>query len=95
MNRDQFEIESIKIEQEFKNKKEKLIREFCDANNPYRVGDKFTDHVGSIIIEKIRYSIDSTGMPSCVYSGVELKKDGSRKKNDPKRSACQFNDINK
>ena len=42
------------LELEFEQKKSKLIKEYVDANNPYKIGDKVTDHANSIIIEKIK-----------------------------------------
>lgn len=65
-------------------------REYCDRNNPYKVGDIFTDHIGSIIIESIKYyPIDK---PCCVYYGIELKKDGTPRKDSSKRQAWQSNE---
>lgn len=40
------------LQQEFELKRKEAIREYCDANNPYKVGDKFTDHLGTILIKK-------------------------------------------
>jgi hypothetical protein len=70
--------------------KSKLMIEYCDANNPYKIGDKFTDHIGTILIERIQYSLSIN--PSCVYYGLELKKDGTPKKNGSKRQAWQSNE---
>ena len=73
-------------------KKEKLvIREYCLANNKYKEGDIFQDHMGKIIIEKIDYYY-SPDNPCCIYLGIELKKDGTPKKNNPKRWAYQCNE---
>ena len=74
-------------------KKIDAIKKYCNANNPYKIGDKFTDHAGTIIIEKIGYSNYTS--PCCTYFGVELKKDGNPRKDGSKRIAFQFNDINK
>lgn len=83
------------LQQEYELKQKEVIREFCDTNNPYKVGDNFTDHIGSIIVEKISYSYSSTlSTPCCIYFGTELKKDGSPKKNNNKRQAWQSNDVN-
>jgi len=87
----QNKLEELKHEYELKQKE--AMRQFCDANNAYKIGDKFTDHIGSIIIEKIRYSYGGFNDPCCVYFGVELKKDGTPKKNNEKRNAWQSNDI--
>jgi hypothetical protein len=84
------------LEKEYELKRKAMIKEYCDANNPYKVGDKFTDHIGSIIIETIKYSysMTSTNGPTCAYYGPELKKDGTPKLSGVKRTAYQQNDIN-
>ncbi len=83
------------LEQEYKLKQNEVIKQYCDDNNPYKIGDKFTDHIGTILIEKITYSHSIlSSAPNCVYFGPELKKDGTPKKNGDKRKAWQSNDIN-
>jgi hypothetical protein len=68
-----------------------IMRDYCNANNPYKVGDKFTDHIGSIIIERMNYSYGSN--PCCIYFGLDLKKDGTPTKKGTKRNAWQSNEI--
>ena len=70
---------------------------FADNNNPYSIGDVFTDHIGSIVIEKISYNLNpyNGGLPCCAFFGKELKKDGTPKKNGSARLAYQANDIKK
>lgn len=78
--------------------KKAVIRQYCDEKNPYKLGDVFTDHIGSIKIDKMGYSYGNSFGPdrACmVYEGVELKKDGSPKKNNPRRMAWQSNDASK
>lgn len=65
---------------------------FCKANNPYRVGDIFTDHIGSIRIEKIGFYLSGSMGHTCTYEGVVLKKDGKETKNRDKRTAYQKNE---
>ena len=94
MNKQELERKLKELQQECELKQKEVMKQFCDANNPYKVGDKFTDHIGSIIIEKISYSYTTIiGTPSCVYYGTELKKDGTPKKNNNKRIAWQSNDV--
>jgi len=93
MNKQELEHKLKELEQEYVLKKKEVMRQFCDDNNPYKVGDKFTDHIGTIIIEKIRYSYTVRETPSCIYFGTELKKDGKPKKNNDKRNAWQSNDV--
>lgn len=67
-----------------------LKRHYCWLNKRYNIGDKFTDHIGSIIVEEIRYHYSSE--PCCVYYGTELKKDGTPRKDGSKRQAWQSNE---
>ena len=87
----EYEDKLKELKVEFEQKKERLIKEYVDANNPYKIGDKVTDHANSIIIEKIKYHISLTGIPCAVYYGAELKKDGTPKKNGNKTYVYQSN----
>lgn len=97
MNKEELNHKLKELEKRFDMERKTLIKEFCDSRNTYKVGDVFTDHVGSIIIEKMTYSLGGTSFGfdrACmIYEGVELKKDGTPKKNNPKRSAWQSNDV--
>lgn len=70
--------------------KSKLMRMFVDANNPYKPGDKVTDHIGTIIIENMGYYWGFT-KPCAYYEGIELKKDGTPKKRESRRTVYQSN----
>jgi hypothetical protein len=58
--------------------KKQLIREYALSNNPYKIGDIIRDHASIIKIDKIQVYL-SYNEPCCVYSGPELKKDGTSK----------------
>ena len=88
--RNQFDNEVRLLRNQFDNEVRLLKSLYCNYNNPYKVGDVFTDHIGSIIIESI--SDHFTGNPCCVYYGVELKKDGTPRKDGSKRHAYQSNE---
>jgi uncharacterized protein (UPF0303 family) len=79
------------LKAEYTKKEQALYFEFVKANSPYKVGDIVTDHIGSIEVERISfgYSIDS--MPCVIYIGTELKKDGTKKKNNSVRSVYSTN----
>lgn len=85
-----------KLEQlasEFTKNKNLLTKEYVLSNNTYNVGDKFTDHIGTIIIEKIKYSLgDFYSKPCAVYYGIELDKNGKKNKRGNKRHAYQSNE---
>jgi hypothetical protein len=59
--------------------KRHVMREYAFANNPYKVGDIIEDHHHIIKIERYQ-AIDSWEYPSCLYFGIELKKDLTPKK---------------
>jgi hypothetical protein len=93
MTKEDYSRKMQELLEEFSLKKDSLMVEYSKANNPYQVGDTFTDHMGSIRIESIRYGFLSlVGYPSCVYYGPELRKDGTPKKNGKSRRAWQDND---
>jgi hypothetical protein len=75
---------------DYEQSKKELIKAYCIANNPYKVGDVFTDKIGSIKIGKITYSLTSRCM---VYFGPELKKNGTPKKSGAVRCAYQTNEV--
>lgn len=80
----------IEIEDEAINKKKLLAIEYAIANNPVKVGDIFTDNIGSIKVEKTSVAIIHK-VPSCIYTGIELKKDGTPIKSGKRREAYQVN----
>ena len=53
MNKQELKHKLNELQQEYGLKQKEVMKQFCDANNPYKVGDKFTDHIGTIIIETI------------------------------------------
>ena len=75
-------------------KKLKALQIRCaNENNDVKVGDKFTDQCGTILVDKISIYITYGGMPTCVYFGLELKKDGAPTKKGTKRDAFQVNKV--
>ena len=91
MQYQEYEDRLRELKVEFEQKKSKLIKEYLDSNKIYQIGDVVTDHVCSIIIEKIDYQIPLHGTPCAVYYGPELKKDGTPKKNGNKTYVYQCN----
>lgn len=55
-----------------------VAKEYAFSHNVVSVGDIVTDHIGSIKVEQIKYTMDD--IPACVYYGQELKKDKTPKK---------------
>lgn len=97
MTKEEMNAKITQLQLEFENNKKKVIKGFCDANNPYKVGDIFTDSNGSIIIDKIQYWYTNFlgDGPCCVYGGLELKKDGTPRKDGSRRQCWQFNEVKK
>lgn len=91
MDKKQLILNINAIDKEAERQKVIEIKRYCDANNPYKVGDVFTDHIGSVKIEKIKHYI-SYSNPCCVYFGLELKKDGNPRNDLRKRDAYQCNE---
>lgn len=86
-NEENYRKEIKQIESEFLLKKSELAKMYAFENNPYKIGDIVTDHIGSIIIEKIQFTRPyGDKLPYCVYYGFELKKDGNIRKDKSKRS---------
>jgi len=68
-----------------------VIENYAKINSRYKVGDKFTDHHGSITIEQIRYYF---GYPDNFgYFGRALNKNGSEKKIRSYRTAILRNEV--
>ncbi len=93
MTPDEYKKELESLEFEFTRKKKMLAKVYALANNQYKVGDIFTDHLGSIKIESIGIHMGMLdSLPSCYYYGLELKKDGTPTKKENKRQAYQTNE---
>ena len=68
------------IENEATVRKNKLAREFAEANNPFKEGDIITDGVDTLEIKSFKVSLGwGNTLPEIVCYGVELKKDGTPK----------------
>ncbi len=91
MEYNEYQQKQKALEREFQIKKSELSTAYALANNSYKIGDIFTDHIGSIRIEAIRTTIHNY-KPTCIYFGLELKKDGTPKKKGEKRDAYQINE---
>ncbi len=84
------------IEKEMEARKNKLTREYALALNPYKIGDIISDHTITLQIEKIEvYKTWGHEIPSCVYYGIELKKDSTPMKRQSNERIWQGNIITK
>jgi len=81
MDFEEYKIEKRNIERQAEKDKTALLIDFVDLNNPYKIGDIVTDHIGSIRFDKLKYTITGCdNVPTAIYIGIELKKDGTPKK---------------
>lgn len=67
---DELKLQLRKLKLEYEAKIKKLKRIFALKNNPYQIDDIIVDHSHTIKIKKI--FVYGT---SCLYTGVQLKKD--------------------
>lgn len=81
------------LEVRYDNDRKDIYKEYAYDNNPYKVNDMITDHVGTIKIEKIQVYI-SGGTSQCVYTGTQYNKDGKVSKKQDHATIYQENIIN-
>lgn len=92
MTIEEYYNEMKEILNESQEKEKQALKLYCESNNPYNIGDKFTDHIGSILIERFYFSL-SSHKPLIGYYGLELKKDGTPRKDGSKRYAFLPNEV--
>lgn len=81
------------IREEAETKIKSVQKDYALANNPYKINDFFTDHVGTIKIEKIELGFSAIRIPCCVYYGTIINKNGRPNKKGDRRYAYQSNEI--
>lgn len=91
MTQKEYKERMISIERECARKKKDLNIEYAMSNNPYKVGDVVEDHIGKLKIERTVIDSKPWDLPSCIYYGVELKKDGTPCKRQTNRAVYQDN----
>lgn len=92
MNREELDEKLNEIKSVYERSRESAIHEYCFANNTVKVGDVFTDHIGSILVGKIQAST-GWGVFQCKYYGAELTKKHALKKSGAARFAFQNNSV--
>jgi len=76
MDKKEYDERLQKIRLKFENENLALKREYAFSNSNVKIGDKITDHCGSIEVEKIKVTLGfMKKYPECVYYGTSLKKD--------------------
>jgi len=94
MTKNEYDIVLKELNEGLEKSKRSLAREYALSNNPYNVGDIFTDHLGQIKIEAIGVHYGYRHV-CCFYRGDNLTKAGTINKKEPKRTGYQSNDITK
>lgn len=90
MEKDEYIEEVKKIDIKCEKQKYLLDRKFALATNTIKVGDTIKDHIGSIIVETVKFTrtnyVYRLGFPQAVFQGLMLKADGKPRKNRQWRS---------
>lgn len=81
------------IAEKYEQEKFNLLKQYVDSQHTYKIGDKFTDHIGTIIIEKIGYAMGLLRIPDATFYGPEITKKGEPKKNGSKRATYLSNEV--
>jgi hypothetical protein len=94
MTKEEYKSKLIEINNDSELKLKSLAKEYALSNNPYKIGDIVTDHIKTVKIEKIQFTLGQfQSPPECVYTGIELTKKGEPNKNGNKNSVYQSNII--
>jgi hypothetical protein len=84
--------ELTKLTRDYDNKLSILQRDYAFSNSSVKIGDIVADHIGSVKVAKILYTIVHNGdYPTCVYRGVEFTKAGKPRKDKSIRDVYQTN----
>jgi hypothetical protein len=90
MTKDEYKSKFDEINNDCQLKLKSLAKEYAISNNPYKIGDVVTDHMGSIKIEQIQFTLGGGKyIPECAYTGIELTKKGEPNKRGTKRRIYQ------
>lgn len=90
MNKNELNTKLNELLEKYERDRRNIQREYAFSNNPYKIGDIIKDHHTTIKIEKINLHI-SYGEASCVYTGIQLNKDGKPSKRQDCNTIYQCN----
>ena len=92
MTREEFDDRLKELQLNFEESKKALSKDFATSNNTIVVGDVVCDHIGCGRVEKLQVTMSGLSKYSEMrYWCVELKKDGTPKKNGAFRWVYQSN----
>jgi hypothetical protein len=81
------------LQREFETAKKEISKRFVLTNNTVKIGDVIKDNTTAIKVEKIQIAMPFTRdeLPSAVYTGIIVNKDGKPNKKGQKASVWQRN----
>lgn len=92
MTKEEFDNRLNELQHEFDKSKKELLLDFAISNNTIAVGDVVCDHIGCGKVETLQVTMNLPFKYSEMrYWCVELKKDGTPKKNGASRWVYQSN----
>jgi hypothetical protein len=91
MTQEEYKSKLNDINKDYELKLKSLDKDYAFSNNPFKIGDIVTDHIGSIKIEEIKAYLSRFPYPCCVYFGIEYTKKGKPNKRGNRRSIYQSN----
>ena len=91
MTYDDYQKELRRIEGAARVAKSNAVKRYADAHNKLSVGDYVSDSSCRILIQRITYHVSIAGIPSCIYHGLKVKKDGTPYKRKTIESIYQCN----
>lgn len=75
MTLDEYKSKLNSLEDEFRENKKILAKEYLSSNNPVRIGDIVASRTSRIKVEKIIWRFNYEGLPELEYHGSGLRKD--------------------
>lgn len=99
MTNEEYKTECKRIRKEYEDSINRLNFEFVKTMpNRLKIGDIATNELFSIIVDKTMVSYqewNNDGVPTAIYEGYRIKKDGERFKNDERRSVSHTSLLSK
>lgn len=94
MTIEEYKEEREKIKKKCNKDLSVLSKNYAFDNSPYQKGDIISDYKGTIMIESVKWcNAFYDNIPSCVYSGVRLTKNGKKFKSGETMKIYQVNMI--
>jgi len=91
MTHNEYKKKLKELAETYRKERERLAFKYAMSNNTVEKGDIITDHIGSIIVDKVKVGGHSWQEVECVYEGFELTKQGRPFKNKRRRVVWQKN----